>query len=68
MTINETLPFEHCQRCPEFILDVDMNTLYGDDKIVGRCLDVSCKHRWLCTQIAERIKADGRKDSTGQSV
>ena len=55
MDIKETLPFENCQQCPNFALDVYMDNLYGDDGILTRRINVSCRNRWLCTQLAEKF-------------
>ena len=54
MKINENLPFEHCEKCPEFILNVDEQVIFTDG-VATRTLNVGCKHEWLCKQIAQEV-------------
>jgi hypothetical protein len=60
MEIRETLPFDFCNQCKEFILDVDETTVYADDGIMVRILAVSCKHRGLCEKLKENIERVGK--------
>ena len=55
MDIRESLPFECCGKCANFILDVNETTLFADDGIASRVLDVSCKNRELCKMLQEKF-------------
>jgi len=55
MTINTNFPCKICESCNECILRVDTKTLYGDDRIVTRVINVSCEHAALCKRLEEQI-------------
>ena len=55
MTINTDFPFKHCESCNECVLRVSTNTLYGDDRIVTRVVNVSCQNSALCKRLEEQI-------------
>ena len=62
MTINKDLPFDLCENCDQFVLDVNEQVLFGDGQFLTRTLNVGCKNAWLCKQLAER---HGIKDDKG---
>ena len=64
MTIKKYLPFDLCESCEHFVLDVDEQVFTVDDTILTRCLMVKCKNEWLCKQLAERHgTVNGRTES-----
>ena len=64
MIIEQRMPFDHCEKCPEFVLNVNNTTYYADGGILTRAITVSCKHEWLCTQIAERVKKENATEDS----
>lgn len=54
MDIIQDFPFKHCDSCPECKLDVNALTLYHDDRIATRQLNVSCKNAELCKRLEEQ--------------
>lgn len=55
MKITESLPFNHCQDCKEFVLNVKEQIYYSEDKMSHRELVVQCKNAWLCRQLKEEL-------------
>lgn len=50
MIIEKRLPFECCEKCEDFILDVNEQTIfYGENSI--RVLTVECKNESLCRRL-----------------
>jgi len=54
MTIRENFPFETCQDCNEFVLDVEEKVLFCGEH-TQRELVVSCKHSDVCRKLAEKF-------------
>ena len=57
MIIREELPFKHCDKCREFILNVNTQTLFDTD-ISTRVIIVGCKNEWLCKQLKEELQKE----------
>ena len=58
MTIKENLPFEQCQNCEHFVLDVNEQVIFSNG-LSERILMVGCKNAWLCKQLSENLNKDG---------
>lgn len=54
MDIKQSLPFTHCENCPEFVLKVDEQTFFVDN-ITHRMIEVRCKNEWLCKQLEKKF-------------
>lgn len=57
MIIREELPFKHCDKCKEFILKMNTQTL-SDSDTSTRVIIVGCKNDWLCKQLYKRMKGE----------
>ena len=68
MTIKKDLPFDLCESCEHFVLDVDEQVLSVDGMIFTRCLMVKCKNEWLCKQLAERHGTANGRESSKESM
>lgn len=55
MEIRKDLPFNHCDNCSQFVVDVDEQIVFNDNKPSVRVLTVGCKNEWLCKQLKEEI-------------
>ena len=64
MVIKKELPFEHCDTCEHFVLDVDEQVFYTDN-VSHRAICVKCKNEWLCKQLKEDIRKETQHDATG---
>ena len=62
MKITESLPFDHCQDCKEFVLSVKEQIYYSADKASHRELVVQCKNAWLCRQLKEQLAKEISRD------
>ena len=54
MDIKQRLPFEHCETCPQFLLDVDEQAIFMNGQTT-RFLEVKCKNEWLCRQLEKHL-------------
>ncbi len=62
MDIRQNLPFEHCERCKSFVMDVEQQSVFGDDGLLTRILFVGCKHEWMCKQLEDMIRKEQKED------
>jgi len=53
MEIRQSLPFQCCEDCKDFILNVEEQTIFGDGRIAMRILYVSCKNENLCRRLEQ---------------
>ena len=54
MKIIESLPFEQCEKCADFILDCDKRqVLFNSCGSTELVLSVSCKNEMKCRQLEE---------------
>ena len=66
MKIEQQFPFDHCESCPNTVLDVTYENLYGDDHIVSRVIRVRCENEALCKKLQRRLDDVHEKNVTGQ--
>ena len=59
MIIEQDLPYKHCESCPEFILSLHEETMFAEDGIMTRKLEVSCKNEPLCRRL-ENARRESR--------
>ena len=53
MKIREDLPFTFCNSCPEFILDVNEQVIFGGDEVAAREIIVRCRNERLCRRLKD---------------
>lgn len=56
MTIEKNLPFDFCENCEDFILHVEEQVLFADERQFGRTLTVSCKNESRCKKLREHLE------------
>ena len=54
MDIKQSLPYSHCETCPEFLLKVDEQAVFVNG-ITERVIEVRCKNEWLCKQLEHHL-------------
>lgn len=55
MNIEKKLPFESCDSCEEFILDVH-DQVYFSQKHTQRIITVKCKNERICRKLKNNLK------------
>lgn len=58
MKIETNLPFEFCDDCQNFIMDVEQQVIFADEGFRTRILTVGCKNEWLCQQLKDQLKGE----------
>jgi hypothetical protein len=53
MKIIQDFPFQHCDSCPECVLNVNQTTIFGDDSVITNQINVSCRNAELCKRLEE---------------
>ena len=62
MKIEQHLPFECCNDCPEFILDVNEQVYFSMEHTM-RIIKVGCKNERICFKLKKNlIKMGDKKD------
>ena len=56
MRIEENLPFDICDSCTEFILDVDEQVLFYGMNGSERVITVKCKHAGKCKRLIKNLE------------
>lgn len=62
MEIRTDLPFDNCDSCPEFILDVDEQVIFADNNVGLRVLNVRCRNENLCRRLEYQRKEQNRHE------
>ena len=55
MKIDTKLPFEHCEKCKEFVLKVNDCYQIFNSGNSQHVIVVRCKNEWLCKQLKENL-------------
>ena len=63
MTIKQYLPFDVCNKCPEFILDVSEQVLFHGLAGTERVLTVRCKNAGKCKQLKKNLELHGGQEN-----
>lgn len=58
MVIEKNLPFECCENCDKFVVDVEEQDFLSADGHITRKLFVGCKCAWLCKQLKNQIQEE----------
>lgn len=66
MEIDVRLPYSFCERCSEFILDVDEQILFYGMGGSHRALTVKCKNAAKCKTLKENLDRMGDRNADGQ--
>ena len=56
MDIVKELPFDICENCGEFILDIEQKTLWDYQDNSRLMLTVKCKNEKKCKRLKENLK------------
>lgn len=56
MLIDKCLPFESCDKCDEFILKVDEQAIFAEDRHIEVVLKIRCKNEYLCKHLKQVLK------------
>ena len=56
MQIDKCLPFDCCERCQEFILKVDEQAIFTENRRIEVVLKVYCKNEYLCKHLKKVLK------------
>ena len=62
MEIRQNLPFKHCEQCKEFVMDVEQQSVFGEDGLLTRTLFVGCRNEWMCKQLEDMIRKEQKED------
>ena len=64
MEIEKRLPFKHCDSCPEFILDIEQQTLFYYDNGSSLALIIRCKNERVCERLKKHLNDEVCENET----
>lgn len=56
MDIRKSLPFDCCENCDEFILKVDEQAIFTEDRRIETIINVRCKNERICEHLKKALE------------
>ena len=56
MDIRKCLPFDCCENCEKFILKVNEQAIFTEDRRIENVIGIHCKNEKICKRLKQELK------------